>query len=81
MKKPTFLEMSPSSGNSSTVLVVWRCVALCHLLDLLDPPCVSAGSAWLVTFPEGYDHELFEVDTAGMGGTSPFSLVEEVGSL
>lgn len=39
-----------------------------------------AGSAWLVTFAEGQNHALFEVDTAGMGGTSPFALVEEVSS-
>lgn len=41
---------------------------------------VLAGSAWLVTFPEGRDHELFEVSTDNMGGTSPFALVEEVGA-
>lgn len=40
---------------------------------------VRAGSAWLVTFPQGHDHELFRVSTGGMGGTSPFALVEEVG--
>lgn len=41
---------------------------------------VRAGSAWLVTFPEGRDHELFGVSIDNMGGTSPFALVEEVGA-
>lgn len=37
-----------------------------------------AGSAWLVTFPEGRDHDAFDVRTESLGGTSPFALVEEV---
>lgn len=43
-----------------------------------DHPSSFLGSAWLVTFSEGQDPEPFEINTAGMGGTSPFALVEEV---
>lgn len=37
-----------------------------------------AGSAWLVTFPEGHNYDSFEIDMSQMGGRSPFSRVEEV---
>lgn len=32
-----------------------------------------------MTFSEGHDHERFQVINDGMGGTSPFAVVEEVG--
>lgn len=77
--------------SSYSVPVLFLHTAACVytlLVDLsLNAPLVIAvvdllaGSAWLVTFPEGQDHALFEVDTAGMGGTSPFALVEEVSAL
>ena len=54
------------------------CDSPVHLLPTFAPRRDFAGSTWLVTFPEGQNHEPFEVTTAGMGGTSPFALVEEV---
>lgn len=49
------------------------------MLSVLYRPFIRSGSAWLVTFPKGHDHELFEANPTAMEGTSPFALVEEVG--
>lgn len=49
-----------------------------HIVSLYRMFVFCTGTAWLVTFREGHDHELFKVNTEGMGGTSPFAVVEEV---